>query len=154
MQKANRITFVHLTITAALCAATFGSFRLAQAMTQAHSTASTLMHLPIELGTWMIAKNAQDVTQTDVIVRHYISPEGIRAGVIVRKNAANAVLHDLSSCLINAQAKSEVLSQLELKAFDGVVHASLLKIKLPAESEKLFVTWFQAARQTAGNRWG
>lgn len=110
------------------------------------------MKLPKELGDWKTFESPTDISKADVIARKYMNKAGSMAGVVVRTSPSNAVLHDLTSCLINAQANPVVENDEHIQTHSGTLSASLVSFEMK-NAQKLALLWFQAGTQTASNRW-
>ncbi len=140
------------TICAALCAATFGSFRFAQARMQTQAAPQQVMTLPKELGTWKTFESTFDVTKPDVVARKYIGGTDQWIGVVVRSSSSNAVLHDLTSCLIHADAKATVDGEQHISTPAKTLDATLVNFQ-HKNGPRRALLWFQKGDQTASNRW-
>jgi hypothetical protein len=139
-------------ITAALCAATFGSYKLAQAMTNNHVVNLQPMKFPTELQNWYQVESTTDTVKPDVIAHRFKLENDIKVDIIVRTTLANAVLHDLTSCLINAQASAKVVGTEKLQTKKGLLSASIVEYTYKAQPT-LAVMWFQAKNESAPDRW-
>jgi hypothetical protein len=139
-------------ITAALCAATFGSYKLALAMTNNHVVNLQPMKFPTELQNWYQVQSTTDIVKPDVIAHRFRLENDIKADIVVRTTLANAVLHDLTSCLINAQAAAKVVGTEKLQTKKGLLSASIVEYTYKAEPT-LAVMWFQAKNESAPDRW-
>jgi hypothetical protein len=137
---------------AALCAATFGSFRFAQARMQTQSTPLQVMTLPKELGTWKTFDTAFDLAKPDVVAHKYINQDNQWVSVVVRSSLSNAVLHDLTSCLIHADAKAKVDGEEHIATKSKTLDATLVNFQ-HEKGPRRALLWFQKGDQTASNRW-
>lgn len=153
MPKQPNADLFTVSLLSALCAATFGSFKFAQASIKAHTTPTAVLTLPRELGGWKSFESASDVTSADVVARRYINKDNVWVGVVVRSTPANAVLHDLSSCLINADSKPKVERTENLTSQSGALSASLMSLRYKG-TDRLALLWFQQGAFTAADRWG
>ncbi len=152
MPKTNSSIFLRSVITVALSVAAIGSFRLAQATTSTKAFKTEPLKLAKEIGNWKAIESASDLSKPDVVARKFISKDGAIVGVVVRSNPSNAVLHDLSSCLINAQAKPVVERDEQMQLQSGTLTTSLISFELK-KVKKLGLLWFQHGDKTASNRW-
>lgn len=139
-------------ICGALCAATFGSFKFAQARIQTQSVPLHVMSLPKELGSWKTFESALDITKPEVVARKYIGSKNQWVGVVVRSSSSSAVLHDLTSCLINEDSKAQVDGEQHLLTKAKALDATLVNFKNKKGARRALL-WFQKGDQSAANRW-
>ena len=152
MQSATKTNMFKFSICAALCASTFGSFKFAQARIQTQAVPKQAMSLPKELGTWKTFESAFDVTNQGVVARKYVNINNQWVGVVVRCSASNAVLHDLTSCLIHADAKATVDGEQHIATQSKTLDTTLVDFQ-HKNGPRRALLWFQKGDQTASNRW-
>ncbi|CAN5419403.1 hypothetical protein BH10CYA1_BH10CYA1_02380 [soil metagenome] len=152
MQKVIKATLFRTIICAALGAATFGSFRFAQARIQTQAVPLQVMTLPKELGTWKTFDTAFDLTKPDVVAHKYINQDNQWVSVVLRNSQSNAVLHDLTSCLIHADAKANVDGEQHIATKAKTLDATLVNFQ-HKKGPRRALLWFQKGDQTASNRW-
>jgi hypothetical protein len=153
LQKQNNTGyFLKIAITLGLCIATFGSYTLANAMINTHAASLQPMGFPTAIGDWSKVESDFDTVKPDVIAHRFKDKNGYNVDLVLRRNPANAVLHDLTSCLINAQASAKVVGQEKIATKKGLIDASIVEYTLSGEPS-VALMWFQAGNQSASDRW-
>lgn len=141
-----------LTVTAILSLATIGSVSLAHCMTKAQVSTARPLQFPMQFAQWRVDERAKQTILPDAIARIYRSQSGETVAVAVRRNAANAVLHDLTSCLSALEAKPVTLREEVVPTAPAPLRTSLVRFERNNKT-KLALLWFQSGTETASNRW-
>lgn len=110
------------------------------------------MTLPKELGKWKTFESVFDITKPDVVARKYIDGDKQWVAVVVRSSSSNAVLHDLTSCLISVDAKAKVEGEQHLSTQMKTLDATLVNFS-QTNGPRRALLWFQKGDQSASNRW-
>ncbi|MBS1953672.1 MAG: hypothetical protein JST89_05795 [Cyanobacteria bacterium SZAS-4] len=110
------------------------------------------MTLPKEFGTWKTFESAFDITKPEVVARKYINGGDQWVGVVVRSSSSSAVLHDLTSCLIHADAKAQVDGEQHIATKTKTLDATMVNFKHKFGPRRALL-WFQKGDQSASNRW-
>ncbi len=153
MPRASSNSLIHISITISLCAAIFGSYCLANAMTHSQTANLKPMIFPTDFGEWKTITSQMETVKPDVVAHRLKSPDGKTVGFVVRRNPANALLHDLTSCLISAQASAKVIGEEKVETKSGKLNASIVEFTLQDKQPRLALMWFQAGKESAQNRW-
>jgi len=145
-------TLWRLAVTAALCSALAGSVCIANAFTQAHTANLAPVAFPAELPGCIPDNSRLSVNKSDMVMRPVMASGGQKLLVLVRRNAASGVLHDLTSCLIDADAKPAILGIETIDTGKTRLRGCLVSYQIKTRPG-LALLWFQKGSQTATDRW-
>ena len=152
MKSTNNSVILRFAVTVALSLAIIGSSCLAVAFTHAHIANISAFSFPAELKGLTPDTQREAIIKPDVISRPYLSSTGSKMQVIVQRNKASAVLHDLTSCLINGNAKPRIVESETVKTRWGDLNCSLVAYELK-NRQCLALMWFQKGSHSAHDRW-